>query len=119
MKDSLEVGREQVRDWAADVAAKHGDDRGKLRLQRAYDSDYTSRDLRRRAMAALEFPVWVTALVHYRSTQISKHKTREAQQLAGETISRREYWNKLDRAHHYLAGLQFGRSAPAALRTEE
>lgn len=68
----------------------------------------------RRAMAALDFPLFVTALVHYRSEAIQREKVLQVQRICGEPLSRRDYWNKLDRVHHFIAGRVFERIAIAA-----
>lgn len=64
----------------------------------------------RQGMAALDFDLFVTTLIHYRESGSARHKVQVIQRVTGEPMSTRDLWNKLDRVHHYLAGISFDRN---------
>lgn len=57
-----------------------------------------------RAMAQLEYGLWLVALVHYRSEADLRSKLSEACMLLRTEISRRNYYDRLDRVHYFIAG---------------
>lgn len=63
----------------------------------------------RHGMAALDFDLFVTALIHYREPGSARSKVLMIQRLTGEPMSTRDLWNKLDRVHHFVAGISFER----------
>jgi hypothetical protein len=107
----IDEARIALRIWAEDFDKRHKGVRDPERLRWIHRDEQRAPDAKmgrlRRAMAALDFALFVTALVHYQSNDIAAAKVREVQNLTGEPMSRRHYWDRLDRVHHFIAGRIF------------
>jgi hypothetical protein len=100
-----EAGKAAVRSWGKEFLERHGAVHDTTTMRRFQDLEQCSEDPYRFALSKLPFDLFATAVVHYTSSQIAQQKQREAEFIAGVKITRREYWNKLDRVHHYSAGV--------------
>ena len=104
-----EIGKSACQAWAQDFEQRHGTVRDPQQLRELYSSEArvpnAENGAMRRAMAQLEFSIFVTVLVNFTSHQISKQKVREVQAISGAKVTRREYWNLLDRAYYFMAGM--------------
>lgn len=101
-----EAGKTAVRAWGKEFLERHGAVHETVLMRALADKEQASGDPFRTAMGKLPFDLFATAVVHYTSSQIAQQKVREAEYIAGVKITRREYWNKLDRAHHYALGIR-------------
>jgi hypothetical protein len=106
--------KEALRVWADYFDNRFNAEREPATLRQIHQAERAVPDQHlgrlRRAMAALDFPLFVTALVHYRDDGIQREKVLQVQRICGESLSRRDYWNKLDRVHHFIAGRVFERN---------
>lgn len=98
-------GRSLVKKWADEFDEAHGGLREPSRLRSIYEDERQAEDPIRRAMALLEFPLFITALIYCRSGQVARQKVREVQAITGEEMSRRVFWDKLSLCTYYAAGL--------------
>lgn len=92
--------------WAMEFDQRHGHVRDTTHMRELIDREQFGGDSFRVAMVQMPIDLVVAALIHYSSSQIAQQKVREVSIIAGCEVTRREYWNKLDRVHHYVAGLQ-------------
>lgn len=109
----VDQARALTKAWARNFDERHDGVRDPAQLRRIYRDEQrapgaNSMERLGRAMAALDFALFVTALLHYADAGTQRNKWLEAQRITGLDVSRREYWNQLDRVHHYLAGVEFG-----------
>lgn len=104
-----DIGKAACQAWARDFEHRHGTVRDPQRLRELYDEEArvpnNENGLQRRAMAQLDFVIFTTVLINFTSQQISKQKVREVLAISGALVTRREYWNLLDRAYYFMAGL--------------
>lgn len=112
----IDIGKQACRQWAEqfDLAHNRLRDHHELKLlwsaYREQPINGNETENLPRVIARLDFAHFVATLVHYSSAEKSRVKVRDAERLAGTFISGRDYWNKLDRAHHLLAGYMLARS---------
>lgn len=52
----------------------------------------------------MQFDLYATLKVHYCVRAPAKSKVQQLQLLLGRSISVREYWEQIDRAHYFMAG---------------
>lgn len=102
-----------TKDWAGQFIERYGTVRDTSHLRELIDREVKDGDALRRCMAMLPLDLFAAAMVHHTSKQIAQQKVRELQLLAAEAVTRREYWNKLDRVHHYVAGVASAIAATA------
>lgn len=114
----IQPAKDALHAWANDFDERHLGVRDPDQLRRIHKDEQRAPDQGlgglRRAMAALDFALFVTALVHYSSNDIAKEKVQTVQRVTGEPMSRRDYWNKLGLVHYYIAGRVFERETHAA-----
>lgn len=110
----IDRAKSAVKTWALEFARCHGDVRDPDALRMIYFNERHASNPIRRAMAALDYPLFVTALINYQSEAIAREKVKQASALACEEISRRGYFDKLDRVHHFIAGRVFEQDDVAA-----
>lgn len=101
-----EAGKTITRGWAKAFHERHGAVHETPHMRRLQDAEGASDSAFRRAMSRLPFDLFTVAVIHYNSDQIAKQKVREVSFIAGEEVTRREYWNRLDRVHHFAAGIE-------------
>lgn len=91
--------------WAEEFSDRYGRLRDGEHMRDLIERERKTRPAGTRVMIRMPFDLLVTALIHYTSGQIAREKVKEVSLIAAEKVTRREYWNKLDRAHHFVAGL--------------
>jgi hypothetical protein len=114
------VGRVGAQTWAQDFEQRHGriDHAPTLRViqmdeRQAPDAE---NGYLRRAMGSIDFELFVCALIYFRSSGMSDRKCREVQNILGGAMSRRTYWNNLDRLWYFMAGRMIERPISAPYR---
>lgn len=111
----IDEAKQLARSWADFIDERYKAPRGTESLRTIQRNELfiavmpETEGILRRAMAKLEFDLFVTTLVHHRETISAREKVRIIQRVSGEPMSTRDLWNKLDRVHHYLAGISFER----------
>lgn len=109
-----DAAKSATKQWAAEFIERHGAVRDTNHLHELIDRERKDGDALRRCMTLLPVDLFAAAVVHHTSKQVAQQKVRELAIIASERITRREYWNKLDRVHHYVAGV-LGAFAATAL----
>jgi hypothetical protein len=107
----IDDAKTALRRWAADFDERHNGVRDPERLRRIHKDEQRAPGANmgrlRRAMAALDFALFVTALVNYSSNEVSPAKVRQIQQISGEPMSRRNLWDRVPRIEYFIAGCMF------------
>lgn len=101
-----DAAKTATKNWATEFEQRHGAVRDTTHMRELIDREQYEGDTFRVAMVQMPIDLVVAALIHYSSKQIAQQKVREVSIIAGCQVTRREYWNKLDRVHHYVAGMQ-------------
>ena len=103
----IDAAKERCRGWAAGIDVRHLSALDSDKLHRVYKDEQRADDPFRRAMARLDFALFVTAYVSYHDDRPSKQKVTDLNRICGP-MSRRVYWDQLDRLHHFVAGFDLG-----------
>lgn len=103
----IDTAKELCRQWAAGIDGRHLSAMDSDTLARLHRDEQRAKTPLRRAMASLDFALFVTAYVHYLDERPSKEKVIDLNRICGP-MSRRVYWDHLDRVHHFVAGFQQG-----------
>lgn len=103
----IDAAKERCRSWAAGIDGRHLSALEPEALRRFHRDEQGASEHLRRAMAGLDFALFVTAFVHYRDERPSKQKVIDLNRVCGP-MSRRVYWDQLDRVHHFVAGFDRG-----------
>lgn len=101
----IEAAKAVTKQWAQRFIDRHGVVRDTSHFRELIDLTRKDGQQLDRVMCELQFDLFVAVVVHHTSKQIAAQKVREVSILASEAVTRREYWNKLDRAHHFVAGV--------------
>lgn len=107
----IEAAKAVTKNWASGFVDKHGTVRDTLHLHELVERTKKDGSPFDRAMIALPFDELAAAIIHHTSKEIAAQKVREVSAMAAQKVTRREYWNKLDRAHHFVAGAMALKSA--------
>jgi hypothetical protein len=99
----IEPAAEATRRWATDLDARFCGPSNALAIRAIYDGQRSAPGMNH-AMAQLDYDLFVTALVHYRSNGDIRQKCHEVANLSAVGLSRRNYYDKLDRVHYFVAG---------------
>lgn len=100
----IDAAKAVTKKWANEFIERFGVVRDTTHLRELIDrtnKDGTTFD---RMMVQMPFDEFATVVIHHTSKQIAAQKVREVSVMAAKQVTRREYWNKLDRAHHFVAG---------------
>lgn len=109
----IEHGINACRAWALEFDQANNRCRDPEWLAHTRAADAAAANGRMRyAMAQLPFDVFVTTLIHYSEPGTVPEKLRVIREVIGVVYARRQYWNLLDRAHHFAAGLELGVAQP-------
>lgn len=101
----IDEATNDVRMWAEAVIDARGTPSNNRELTKLLDGERACADPLRRAMARLPEITFAAALLHHTSLKAAREKVRDVERLAETPLSRRGYWDHLDRANHYMAGL--------------
>lgn len=100
-----DAAKNATKQWAAEFIERHGAVRDTSHLHELIDREFRDGDHLRRSMTKMPFDLYAAAIIHHTSKQVAQQKVRELSMLAGQAVTRREYWNKIDRAHHFAGGV--------------
>lgn len=110
----IEQATEAAKQWAVEIAGRHHGPNTPSDFRAMYDSRERNAAGLRGAMATLEYSLFVVAFVHYRSNGDLRSKVGEASMMSRIEIGRRNYYDKLDRVHYFIAGYLAATNGAAA-----
>jgi hypothetical protein len=93
-----------VRAWAEASIEDQDGPRDKRELTLRLERERTHVDPLRRAMATLPPPTYCAALLHHVSPRAARDIVREVERITQTPMSRRSFWDHLDRVNHFVAG---------------
>jgi len=101
-----ELIEQRLEEWARVAVERHGSDprthEDLAALRIAMDRSANGMCA---AMAKLPAVVYACWIVHYTTQMDARYKAKAVERLTHETVSRRAYWDHLDRARFYMSGL--------------
>lgn len=100
-----EMAKTITKQWAEQFVERYGTVRDAQHLRELVELLKKDGRTLDRVFAAMAIDLLATAVVHHTSKHVAKDKVREVSHLAAMPITRREYWNKVDRLHHFVAGV--------------
>lgn len=92
-----------VKAWAESVLTDVPAPRDDRELEQLIAHERSRAGLRH-AMAQLPAPTFAAALLHHTSPKAARDKVRDVERISLTPMSRRSFWDHLDRVNHFVAG---------------
>lgn len=105
----IEEASESVKSWARGVIDVRGMPANHSAFLEMLQRERHSTDYIRTGMSQLPTITYAVAIVHHNSPYPSADKVREIEFIVSGNLSRRNFWDHVERANYYMAGLQWAR----------
>lgn len=105
----IEEASDSVKSWARGVVDARGMPTNHSQFRALIEHERHLSDYVRSGMTQLPVITYATAIVHHNSPHPSADKVREIEILVSSNLSRRNFWDHVERANYYMAGLQWAR----------
>lgn len=105
----IEGAERHVKAWAEAVLDEVPAPRDEHELAQMMARERSLPDPLRQAMAKLPPPTFCAALLYHTSPKTARDKVRDVERASLTPMSRRSFWDHLDRVNHFVAGFKVGR----------